>query len=396
MSKNNNLEAIKKSSSNLNKILLILTIIFASLFWAFALYAPIDYTQGQYQINKDNSSYQNITHVQINYNAHMASVNIRFEEDIDYILYSSWKQITSPIFQHDPIEIHFQEILLDNYTLEINVTCSGQGHYESDWNLFYEFEIIIDNSYLIDFNSDVSSANLNIEASNTEFTNFSINSESGSIDVIFHDIYIQTPIEVSIFSGLTDFHIYDSNITSDINFKGDSGVLRIYASDSVFTNINVQTSSGYTDFDGNSNTFKNMSITTSSGSIELDISNSNIENINLTSSSGYIELQMNYINLTGDISISTVSSIVDCEFDEISFSSNRIFDIKVDSGYIEFSWDQEMIMNSSAFIYIETDSGAINVDISTIKANLDAERFVLHVDSQTGYTDVNLYEENYD
>lgn len=374
MSKNTNLEAIKKHSSNLNKILLILTIILTSIFWVFAFYAPIEFSPGEYQIIKDDSSYLNITNIKLNYNADVASVKIKFEDDIQFLLNSNWKQVTSPSFQYDPIEINFQENFLDNNTLEINVTSSGEGFYDSDWSLFYDFEIIIDNSYLIDFNSDVSSSRIDIEASNTDFGNFSMNSESGSIDAVFHDVYIESPVNIFILSGSTDFYIYDSNLTSEFNFEGDSGVLGFIAYDSVFADINMQTSSG---------------------SIELDFGISTIQNIDLTCSSGYIELQMLEIILTGDVSISSTSGSVDCEYNEVSFSSDRIFDIKSDSGYVEFSWDQGIIMDSSAIIYIETNSGAIDVEISTLEENLDLDRFILYVSSDNGYTEVDLYEGEY-
>lgn len=375
MSKNTNLEAIKKHSSNLNKILLILTIILTSIFWVFAFYAPIEFSPGEYQIIKDDSSYLNITNIKLNYNADVASVKIKFEDDIQFLLNSNWKQVTSPSFQYDPIEINFQENFLDNNTLEINVTSSGEGFYDSDWSLFYDFEIIIDNSYLIDFNSDVSSSRIDIEASNTDFGNFSMNSESGSIDAVFHDVYIESPVNIFILSGSTDFYIYDSNLTSEFNFEGDSGVLGFIAYDSVFADINMQTSSG---------------------SIELDFGISTIQNIDLTCSSGYIELQMLEIILTGDVSISSTSGSVDCEYNEVSFSSDRIFDIKSDSGYVEFSWDQGIIMDSSAIIYIETNSGAIDVEISTLEENLDLDRFILYVSSDNGYTEVDLYEGEYE
>ncbi len=394
MSKNNNLESIKKSSSNLNKILFIFMIILSSIFWAFAFYAPIEYSQGEYLIIKDDTSYLNITHIKLNYNADSASVKIKFEDDMHFILNSNWKQITSPSIPYDPIEIHFQETFLDNNTLEINVTSTGEGFDDRDshWNLFYEFEIIIDNSYIIDFNSDVFNSRVDIEASETEFSNFNLNSISGSIDVVFHDVYINSPVNVFIKSGYTDFYIYDSNITSDINFEGDSGALCFITSNSVFANINTQTSSGYTVLSGSSNSFKDVTLATSSGSIEFDIDNSNIHNINLTSSSGYIELQSEKIILTGDISISSASGSVDCEFDEILFSFDRRFDIKGGSGYVEFSWEQGIIMDSSALIYIETDSGSIDVEIATLEENLDLNRFILHVSSVTGYTEVDLYE----
>ncbi|MHA1562532.1 MAG: hypothetical protein ACTSPA_10450, partial [Promethearchaeota archaeon] len=116
MSKNNNLETLKKSSSNLNKILLILVIIATSIFWAFVFYAPIEYSQGEYKINQNDSTYENVTHIKLNYNADMASVNIKFEENMHYILDSNWNQITSPSIPSDPIEINFEETFLDNHT----------------------------------------------------------------------------------------------------------------------------------------------------------------------------------------------------------------------------------------------------------------------------------------
>ena len=392
MSKNNKLEALKKSSSNLNKILLILMIILTSVFWAFVFYAPIEYSQGEYQINIDDSSYLNITHIQLNYNADMASVNIRFEDDMHYILNSNWKQITSTSFPYEPIEIHFQDTILDNNTLEINVTSTSEGFFDSDWNLFYDFEIIVDNSYLIDLNSEVTYSQVIIEATETEFGSFNLNSESGSIDVVFHDVYIHSPVNVFIESGYTEFEIYDSNITSEINFEGSSGSLHFITFNSVFMNIDTQTSSGYTILRGNSNIFKKVSLGSLSGSIELDIGISNIQNIDLTSSSGNIKLSMNEIVLAGDVSISSTSGSVDCEFNEISFYSDRIFDIKDNSGYVEFSWDQEMLMNSSAYIFIETISSAIGVDISTLIENLESERFIVQASSVTGDTDVEIYE----
>jgi hypothetical protein len=379
----------------LNKILLILLIILTSIFWAFVFYAPIEYSQGEYQISKDDSSYLNITNIQLNYNAEMSSVNIKFIDDMHYILNSNWNQITSAFFPYEPIEIHFQETFLDNNTLEINVTSTGEGFFDSDWNLFYEFEIIVDNSYLIDFNSEVSYSEVNIEASDTEFGNFNLNSESGGLDVVFRDVYIHSPVSVSILSGSTDFNIYNSNITSDINFLGDSGSLFILAYDSVFADINTQTSSGYNILVGNSNIFKNVSLETSSGYVEMDIGISNIQNIDLTSLSGHIDLLMDDIILAGDISILSTSGAVDCEFDEISFNSNRTFDIKSDSGYVEFSWDQEMSMNFSAHIFIETSSGAIDVEISTLLENLNLDWFILDVSSDTGFTEVDLYEGEY-
>jgi len=395
MSKNNNLEAFKKSSSNLNKILLILTIILTSLFWAFAFYAPIEYSEGEYQISKETSTYLNITHINLNYNAEMASVKIIFEDDMHYIVNSNWKQVTSPSFPYDPIEINFQENFLDNNTLEIIVTSTGEGFYDSDWNLFYDFEIIIDNSYVIDFNSDVTYSQIDIEASFTDFSNFSMNSESGSIDVDFLDVNIQSPVNIAILSGYTDFYIRDSNLTSNINFEGDSGGSLFIIYDSVFANINMQTSSGYIILGGNSNNFKNVTLETSSGSIELDIGNSNIQNINLTSSSGYIDFSMQEIILSGNISISSTSGSVDCEFEKIEFSSDRTFNIMSGSGYVEFSWDQGIIMNFTVIIYIETSSGAIEVDISTLEENLDLNRFILYVSSDSGYTEVDLYEGEY-
>ena len=396
MSKNNNLEDLKKSSSNLNKILLILMIIFTSIFWAFAFYAPIEYSQGEYQIKQDDSSYLNITQIKLNYNADMVSVNIKFEDDIHYILDSNWKQITSPSFPHDAIDIHFQETFLDNQTLEINVTSTGEGSYDSDWNLFYEFEIVVDNSYLIDFNSEVSYSQVNIEASNTEFGNFCFKSESGRLDVEFYDVYIQSPINILNSYGSTDLIFNRCNITSDINFEGDSGSQYFSAYDSVFANINMQTDSGYINFYGNSNNFNNLTIGSYSSILRVNIGISSIKNINLTSSSGTINLDLNEIILDGDVSISSTSGTVDCEFDEISFYSNRTFDIKSDSGYTDFSWDQEILMNSSAIINIETISSSIDVDISTLQANIDSERFILYTSTETGYIDVNLYEGNYE
>jgi len=395
MSKNKNLETLKKSTSNLNKILLILMIIFTSIFWVFAFYAPIEYSQGEYQINKGDSTYENVTHIILNYNADMASVNIKFVDDMHYILNSNWEQITSPSFPYDPIEVQFEENFLDNYTLEINVTNTGEGFYDSDYNLFYHFEIIIDNSYLIDFNSDVSYSRVDIEATNTDFGDFSMKSESGSIDVVFHDVNIQSPVNVNILSGYTDFYIRDSNLTSDINFEGDSGALFFITWDSVFANINTQTSSGYTHLIGDKNSFKNLTLESSSGSIDLDIGNSNIQNINLISSSGSIELQMQEIILSGDISISSISGAVDCEFESISFSSNKTIGINSNSGYVDFSWDQGIIMNSSAHINIETTSGAITVEISTLQENLEFEGFIVNVSSDTGYTDIEIYEGEY-
>jgi len=394
MSKNN-LETLKKSSSNLNKIIFILLIILTSIFWAFVFYAPIEYSLGEYQITKDDSTYQNITNIQLNYNAEMASVNIEFVDNMHYILDSNWKQISSASFPYEPIEITFQETFLDNYTLEINVTSTGEGFFDSDWNMFYEFDIIIDNSYIIDFNSDVSYSQVNIEASNTEFGNFNLNSESGGIDVVFQDVYIESSVNIFTVSGYTDFDIYDSNLTSEITFEGESGALYILAYDSVFADINTQTSSGYTRLRGNRNNFNNVSLETVSGHIDLDIGISNIQNIDLTSTSGYIELQMHENILLGDIFISSSSGSVDCEFYEISFSSNRTFDINSNSGYVELFWDQEIIMNSSAIIDIETISSAISVEISTLQENLDFERFVVYVSSDTGYTEVDIYEGDY-
>ena len=395
MSKNNNLETLKKSSSNLNKIIFILLIILTSIFWAFVFYAPIEYSLGEYQISKDDSSYQDITNIQLNYNAEMASVNIEFVDNMHYILDSNWKQISSASFPYDPIEINFQETFLNNNTLEINVTSTGEGFFDSDWNMFYEFDIIIDNSYIIDFNSDVSYSQVNIDASNTEFGSFNLISESGGIDVVFQDVYIQSPVNVFIASGYTDFDIYDSNLTSEINFEGESGALYILAYDSVFTDINTQTSSGYTRLRGNRNSFNNVSLETVSGFIDLDIGISDIQHIDLTSSSGYIEFQMYEIILMGDIFISSSSGAVDCEFYEISFSVNRTFDINSNSGYVELFWDQEIIMNSSMIIDIETDSSVISVEISTLQENLDPERFIVNVSSETGYTEVDIYEGDY-
>ena len=396
MSKNNNLETLKKSTSNLNKILLILTIILTTIFWAFVFYAPIEYTQGAYQILKDDSTYQNVTHIKLNYNADMASVNIKFEDDMHYILNSNWKQITSPSFPYDPIEIDFQETFLDNNTLEINVTSTGEGFFDSESNLFYEFEIVVDNSYLIDFNSEVSYSQVIIEASNTEFGNFSCKSESGRLDVEFHDVNIQSPVNIYVLSGSIDFTIYDCNITSDINFEGDSGSQYISSYNSVFANVNMHTDSGYTNFYGNSNNFNNLTIETYSSILSVNIGTSNIQNINLTSLSGTINLNLNDVMLNGDLTIISESGGVDCEFDEILFTSDRIFDIECDSGYVEFSWDQGIIMNSSAYIYIETNSGLIDVEISTLKENLDLDRFILYVFSDTGYTEVDLYEGDYE
>jgi len=395
MSKNKNLETLKKSTSNLNKILLILMIIATSIFWAFAFYAPIEYSQGEYQINKDDPTYENVTHIKLNYNADMASVNIKFEDDIHFILDSNWNQITSPSIPSDPIEINFEETFLDNHTLEINVTSTGEGFFDSNWNIFYEFDIIIDNSYIIDFNSDVSYSQVNIEASNTEFDNFNLKSESGRIDVIFNDVYIQSPVNVFTVSGYTDFDIYDSNLTSEINFESGSGAIHIITYDSIFADLYTQTSSGYTVIRGNRNKFKNVSLESSSGSIELDIDTSSIQNIDLTDSSGYVELQLNEIILRGDVSISSSSGAIDCEFYDISFYSNRTFDINGNSGYVDFTWDQENPMNSSAFIDIETISSAITVEISTLQENIDLERFIVYVSSDTGYTEVDIYEGDY-
>ncbi len=395
MSKNNNLETLKKSSSNLNKILLILVIIATSIFWAFVFYAPIEYSQGEYKINQNDSTYENVTHIKLNYNADMASVNIKFEENMHYILDSNWNQITSPSIPSDPIEINFEETFLDNHTLEINVTSTGEGFFDSNWNIFYEFDIIIDNSYIIDFNSDVSYSQVNIEASNTEFDNFNLKSESGALDVVFQDVTIQSPVNVFILSGYTDFYIRDSNITSEFNFEGGSGAFYILAYDSVFADLHTQTSSGYNLLRGNRNSFKNVSLETSSGHVELDIGISNIQNIDLTSSSGYIELQMDEIILSGDVSILSTSGAVDCEFYQIPFYSNTTFDIKSDSGYVELFWDQDIIMNSSTIIDIETISGAISVEISTLQENLDLERFIMYVSSESGYTEVDIYEGDY-
>ncbi len=396
MSKNNNLEALKKSSSNLNKILLILMIIFTSIFWAFVFYAPIEFSQGEYQILKDDSIYQNVTHIKLNYNADMASVNIKFEDDMHYILNSNWKQITSPSFPYDPIEINFQENFLDNNTLEINVTGTGEGFYDSDWNLFYEFEIAIDNSYLIEFNSDVSYSQIDIDASNTVFSNFSFKSESGSLDANFNNVNFYSPINVLNSHGTTDFYFNNCNITSDLNIEGGSGSQHFTTFNSVFANIDMQTDSGYTTLHGNSNDFKNLTLESYSGILNVNIGISNIQNINLTSSSGTIHLDLNEIVLNGDLATKSESGGVDYEFDEISFTSDRIIDVECYSGYVEFSWDQGIIMNSSATINIDSNSGAISVDISTLQANIDSERFILNVTSETGHTDVNLYEGNYE
>ncbi|QEE15092.1 hypothetical protein DSAG12_00915 [Promethearchaeum syntrophicum] len=392
MSKNKNLEALKKSSSNLNKILLIFMIIFTSIFWAFAFYAPIEYSRGEYQINNDNSNYLNITKIELNYNAEKASVNIKFEDDMHYILNSNWKQITSPSFPYEPIDIHFQETILDNNTLEINVTSTGEGFFDSDWNLFYDFEIIIDNSYLVDLNSQVTHSQVNIEATDTEFSIFNLNSETGSIHVDFHNVYIHSSVNISEKSGYTDFNIYNSNITSNINFEGDSGSVYFYFYNSAFANINIQTESGSTYLRGNSNIFKNVSIETASSHIGMDVDNSNIHNIRLISSSGSIHCEINEILLLGNVSIYSTSGSLDCDFSEISFYSDRVFDLWDNSGYIDFYWDQEILMNSSAYIFIETISSTIDVEIYTILENIESERFIVQASSETGFFDVEIYE----
>jgi len=101
---------------------------------------------------------------------------------------------------------------------------------------------------------------------------------------------------------------------------------------------------------------------------------------------------MNEILLEGNVSISSTSGSVDCEFYEISFYSNRTFDIMDSSEYVDFYWDQEMLMNSSAIIFIETISSGISVDISTIIENIESNRFIVQVSTDTGYTDVEIYE----
>ncbi|MHA1718756.1 MAG: DUF4097 family beta strand repeat-containing protein [Promethearchaeota archaeon] len=330
MSKNKKMDAIRKSSSNLDKILLILTIIISSIFWVFALYAPITNIQGEYQINKDDSSYRNITQIILNYNADRASVDIKFEDNSDFILSSSWKQIGSPSLPYDSIEIYFNEQIINNSILEINITDSGYGTFTNEYEFYYDFEISIDNSYLINFNAFLSAANLKLSASNTNFNDFYINSYAGNI------------------------------------------------------NIN-----------GISSEFENFTLQSISGIIRMDTSLSNFSNINLTSISGYIDLDMTNNILNDNINITTVSGFVNCKFEDLSFSSERIFNIKSSSGYVDLSWDQAIIMNSPAILYINTISSSIEVDISTLKENIDSDKFILYVDSQSGYADVNLYEEEY-
>jgi len=245
---------------------------------------------------------------------------------------------------------------------------------------------------LIDLNSDVTYSQVNIEATDTEFSNFNLNSESGSIDVEFQHVYVHSPINISELSGYTDFDIYNSNITSDINYEGESGSVYFYFSNSNFANINMKSSSGSTHLRGNSNIFKNVLLETTSGRINLNIDNSNIQNIDLISTSGNIDFTMNEILLLGNVSLSSTSGLMDCDFDEIYIYSDRVFDIWDSSGYVEIYWDQETLMNSSAYIFIETISSGIDVSISTIIENIDSERFIVQTSSETGSPDVEIFE----
>ena len=346
------------SSSSIGIILLIIAIVFSSAFWVFILYSDYTLEEGSHTIAKKKYATNNITTLVVRFESGAVPVDIKFVEgQEDLIMDAQWRHLFSSYNQEENTtpKVEVVETLLDNETLQITILA------DMDKDAFYtefgmnawDFEIIINPNYVINFTAIGEAGSIDVEAKNVKFSQFIVEQTTGSTDIILGESTINNSFQITGTTSSTAVHIVKSTIIPEALITRETGSVDMVIKESYLGGI---------------------SITEDTGSIEMVIQSSTInQTLTLATKRGSINTMIRKSLLETDITISAESGSIDMGMEDIELSAtNTKYNItaSTESGSIEIDMYQGKVLGADLSIVATATSGSINIEIDALASEL--------------------------
>ena len=371
----------------IERLIFVIVLIGSIGLWYMILYSPISENGDTYSIDLDNSSYANVSKIELNYNANIASVDIHINDQVESGVFftSTWLH-TWVAWDEDvhPIEIYFSEALSDdNTTLIITV----EDNHDSGYNFFdnslineFSFDIYVNPDYIIDLNAETSSAPIDIFANNMQFDSIIMNQEYSSLDLIFSSVNVTNNITLTGSSGFVDLEF------EQVNIAGDLSVTREYASiDLDFVDFNVgnmsfNSGSGYIEVDGTNLFSESLYTEQESASTRLNLDVVSVsDRFELISDSGYADVYLESAAIPCDLIISRATSSISFELDETTLGN---VNLTSNSGYIDIEAHDVTFQS----LYTEQTSASTSLNLENVTIHHGFELM-----GESGYVDVSIW-----
>ncbi|UYP46696.1 hypothetical protein NEF87_002981 [Candidatus Lokiarchaeum ossiferum] len=375
-----------KPKAPFERIIFIIVLILSIGFWYMVLYSPINEDGDTYTILSSDPTYANITKIELNYNAQVASVDIYLNDQIDSgVLFTSTWHHAWVDWGDDvgSIEISYTpELSSDNTTLIITVDDS----YESGFSYFdtsvineFTFDIYINPNYLIDLNADTSSAPIDVYADNVQFDSITMDQEYSSLDLMFSSVSVNHDILLTGSSGFVDLDFDKVNISGDLSISREYSSISLEYTDLSVENITFSSDSGYIDVEGTNLISESFNTRQESASTRLNMDTVQIsDEFNLWGESGYADVYLQSAVIQSDITIVRSSSSISMDLRDSSFGNVSLLTF---SGYIDV--DAENSIFESIYTEQDTASTSMVLDNVTIQNGFDLV-------GNSGYADLNV------
>lgn len=375
-----------KPNAPFERIIFVIVLILSIGFWFMVLYSPVTEDGDTYTILSDDPTYANVTKIELNYNAQVASVDIYINDQIETgtlftsTWYHAWVDWGDDV---GSIEVQYsQELSTDNTTLVITI----EDSYESGYSYFdtslineFTFDIYLNPSYLIELNAETSSAPIDVYADDVQFDSITMDQEYSSLDLILSSVSVNEDIKLIGSSGFVDLEFDQVNISGDLSVSRDYSSISLDYTDLSVGNISFSSDSGYIDVEGTNLITDSFNTLQKSASTRLNMDTVQIsDEFELFGESGYANIVLQSAEIQSDITIVRSSSSISMESKESTFGNVSLI---TTSGYIDIEAEDV----SFESFYTEQDSASTSMVLEnvTIQNGFD-------LIGNSGYADLNI------
>ena len=366
--------SLKKASTHLGRILLILTIIGATAFWISYFYTPIEIKEGDYSIQA--AEYPEINTIELEYLANFASVDIRYDAPESILFNASWMYIYSPRENVTPIDLNFsatQSPTPNVLRIAVEDTSETFPEMGNMWKMsFFFVEIHLNPMYqaILDIRSET--ASFSILAEDVNFSAFDIALTTGSINVDFGNVTLPSLMSISSTTG--SVHMRSSySLLGDVSIIQTTGSLDGTIREGRMGRLTATGTTGTTDFVLENLSASAISLERTTGSIELEMNLVDFEDLS--------NVSIDLLTSTGSINLNIV---------DLACDHPVLVTAEASTGSIDVKWMAHYHLLNNMTIDLTTGTGSIDVDIKTIESNFD--KFLVIYSIGTGEPDIEFEE----
>jgi hypothetical protein len=323
-------QEIKKTSTALGTVALVLLIAITTGFWLMVFYSDYTVQEGSKEIRIDDYGEYNVTNVVLDYRSKTAPINIyAADPSEEFIFTAQWRHLFSTSFGNENntpgITVIIEDKMAeDNETLiiTINVEADSTEFYSVCGINIWEFDVYVNPAYIINLTADLKTGSLDLYAKEAQFNAISIGQNTGSLDVVLENTVVNNTFLLTSDTGSLNLVIKKSTLNCVLDIKR------------------------------------------STGSVDITVTESSLNDIKTITNTGSIDMSLEAIQLPKDQTIS----------------------LTADTGSISLSWIQPQNLGYHSTITISTDTGSISAYISASSPS----EFTVQASTDTGSKDVEV------